>query len=275
MTGRFAALLAALTAFAPDALRADDLVPAGFRRVLPPAAGAQRRILVQIDPVEQARVLAVGMARPRAPVDVPAPPPSGAAGPLDWFWTAVPPGRGLGAGRFEGALVALGRGPGGAAVPAPRLEALAAIARAHGPEILRATVGTRVSPALVVALIGVESGGRADAVSPKGATGLMQLMPATAARFKVRDAADPGQNIAGGVAYLDWLMAAFDGDPLMVLAGYNAGEGAVQTSDGVPDYAETRAYVPRVLAAWTVARGLCLTPPVLVSDGCVFRAGAL
>jgi hypothetical protein len=56
----------------------------------------------------------------------------------------------------------------------------------------------------------------------------------------------------------------------MVLAAYNAGENAVKSNGGVPPYAETRAYVPKVLAAWAVARGLCTTPPVLVTDGCVF-----
>jgi soluble lytic murein transglycosylase-like protein len=124
---------------------------------------------------------------------------------------------------------------------------------------------------LVLAVIAVESGGRADAVSPKGAAGLMQLIPATAARFGVGDSAVPAQNIQGGVAYLDWLMGQFDRDPLMVLAAYNAGEGAVSANDGIPPYAETRDYVPKVLAAWTVAQGLCASPPMLVTDPCVFK----
>jgi soluble lytic murein transglycosylase-like protein len=98
----------------------------------------------------------------------------------------------------------------------------------------------------------------------------MQLIPATADRFGVNDAKDPEQNIDGGVAYLDWLMKEFENDPLMVLAAYNAGENAVKSAGGVPPYAETRDYVPKVLAAWAVARGLCLTPPELVTDGCVF-----
>jgi soluble lytic murein transglycosylase-like protein len=99
----------------------------------------------------------------------------------------------------------------------------------------------------------------------------MQLIPATAARFGVTDSTDPVQNIKGGVAYLNWLMQEFDRDPLMVLAAYNAGEGAVKANDGVPPFAETRDYVPKVLAAWQVAQGLCLTPPELVSDPCVFK----
>ena len=67
------------------------------------------------------------------------------------------------------------------------------------------------------------------------------------------------------------LLEKFDGDPILALAGYNAGENAVTKNGGVPPYAETRAYVPKVLAAWRVARGLCLTRPELISDGCVFR----
>jgi soluble lytic murein transglycosylase-like protein len=103
----------------------------------------------------------------------------------------------------------------------------------------------------------------------------MQLMPATAARFGVEDRLHPAESIKGGVAYLDWLLARFGGDPILALAAYNAGEGAVEDNGGVPPYAETRAYVPKVLAAWTVARGLCVTPPELASDGCVFTVGAL
>jgi soluble lytic murein transglycosylase-like protein len=103
----------------------------------------------------------------------------------------------------------------------------------------------------------------------------MQLMPATAKRFGVTDATNAADNIKGGVAYLGWLMKKFDSDPVMVLAGYNAGENAVIKHKGVPPFAETRDYVPKVLAAWTVARGLCLTPPELVTDGCVFAVSRL
>jgi soluble lytic murein transglycosylase-like protein len=67
-------------------------------------------------------------------------------------------------------------------------------------------------------------------------------------------------------------MQEFDNDPILVLAGYNAGEGSVRNYDGVPPYAETRDYVPKVLAAFQVARGLCTTPPELISDGCVFNS---
>ncbi|MFN3971872.1 MAG: lytic transglycosylase domain-containing protein [Gemmobacter sp.] len=249
-----------------------------FRRVKPPAAGGAR-ITVQIDPAEQARRLAaLPKVVPRAPgTDAPVEtasaavartPPSATYG---WFWDAISPTRGAVSGRFQAAMTALSQGPAGARVTAPRMQHLQTVAATHGTAILKATIGTEVSPALVLAVIGIESAGRADAVSSAGATGLMQLIPATAERFGVTDATDPGQNIRGGVAYLNWLMKEFDRDPLMVLAAYNAGEGAVRANGGVPPYAETRDYVPKVLAAWQVAQGLCLTPPELVSDPCVFK----
>ena len=152
----------------------------------------------------------------------------------------------------------------------PRLQTLQKIVDAHGTDILASTVGTQVSPALVLAVIAIESAGKTDAVSHAGAEGLMQLIPATAERFGVADSMDSRLNIKGGVTYLDWLLGEFGRDPVLALAGYNAGEGAVRKHQGVPPFAETRAYVPKVLAAWNVARGLCLTPPQLISDGCVF-----
>ncbi|MCU0802105.1 MAG: lytic transglycosylase domain-containing protein [Rhodobacteraceae bacterium] len=252
-----------------------------IRFVKPPTAGTTRRITVQIDPEEQARVLA---ALPAAePYKAPAATPEGGAGAAaaapsgpvahayDWFWETIPTARDAAADRFPNALAALSQGPGGTRVGAPRLQAMQEIADAYGTDILKATVGTDVSPALVLAVIGIESAGKANAVSHAGAQGLMQLIPATAERFGVTDSTDPGQNIRGGVAYLDWLLKEFDRDPLMVLAAYNAGEGAVRANGGVPPYPETRDYVPKVLAAWQVASGLCLTPPELVTDPCVFK----
>ena len=244
-----------------------------FRRIRPPAPGEARR-LVQIDPAEQARLMAVPAARPdpvaaSAPSAGPAKP--SAPGLFDWYWEAVSPVLNDRSDRFARALEMLGKGPGGSIVPAPRMQTMQEMAGAYGTHILRATIGTRVSPALVLAVMGVESGGRSEAVSSAGAVGLMQLIPATAERFGVSDSRDPQQNIKGGVAYLDWLLKEFDSDPVLALAAYNAGEGAVRKNDGVPPYAETRAYVPKVLAAWQVAQGLCLTPPELVTDPCVFR----
>ena len=106
----------------------------------------------------------------------------------------------------------------------------------------------QLAPQLVLAIINTESGFNPNAVSPKNAQGLMQLIPDTAARFKVRNLMDPAQNIRGGMAYLRWLMAYFEGDVMLVAAAYNAGEGAVDRYRGVPPYAETRDYVRRVLA---------------------------
>ena len=248
-----------------------------FKRVKVGAKAPGKRITVQIDPAEQARLLAaLPVVEPRkdTPADAalgPLAPVAPAGARYDWFWETVPPQQDQVAGRFPLALATLSMGPGGASVSAPRMQGMQELAETYGTEILKATIGTNVSPALVLAVIGIESAGRADAVSSAGAQGLMQLIPATAARFGVSDATDPAQNIKGGVAYLNWLMKTFDSDPLMVLAAYNAGEGAVAANSGVPPYAETRDYVPKVLAAWVVAQGLCQTPPELVTDPCVFK----
>ena len=248
-----------------------------FKRVKAGGGLAGKRITVQIDPVEQARVLAaLPVVEPRkdASADAalgPVVPALPAGAKYDWFWETVPAQQDQVAGRFPLALATLSMGPGGASVAAPRMQGMQELAETYGTEILKATIGTNVSPALVLAVIGIESAGKPDAVSSAGAQGLMQLIPATAARFGVSDATDPAQNIKGGVAYLNWLMKTFDRDPLMVLAAYNAGEGAVTANSGVPPYAETRDYVPKVLAAWVVAQGLCQTPPELVTDPCVFK----
>jgi hypothetical protein len=248
-----------------------------FKRIGPPASTTGPRITVQIDPEEQARLLALGPRvppRPATPLPCAEPPAGPPADGFDWFWQAVSPGMDAQAGRFAQALEAISGASGRQSIPAPRLQHLQDIAARHGPEILRATIGTRVSPALVLALIAVESSGRVNAVSPKGAEGLMQLIPATAERFGVEDSTDASQNIRGGVAYLHWLMEEFDQDAVLALAGYNAGENAVKRNGGVPPFAETRAYVPKVLAAWLVARGLCVTPPELPGDGCVFNVAS-
>ncbi|MEM8592162.1 MAG: lytic transglycosylase domain-containing protein, partial [Pseudomonadota bacterium] len=188
-----------------------------------------------------------------------------------WFWEKMSPDASeAGAGRLFDALEAI---EGARAAPTPRLQNLKAISDMHGQDLLLATVGTRVSPALVLAVISVESGGRADAVSRAGAKGLMQLMDDTANRFGVSDVFSPADNIRGGVAVLDHLMEQYSEYPLLVLAAYNAGEGAVRDHGGVPPYTETRNYIPKVLSAYRVARGLCVTPPLMLSDGCVF-AGA-
>ena len=104
-----------------------------------------------------------------------------------------------------------------------------------------------LDPALVQAVVAVESGFRPDAVSPKGAQGLMQLMPATARYLGVKDSLDPVDNLDGGVRYLRGLLQRYNGDVKRALAAYNAGEGAVARHGGVPPYPETLAYVRKVL----------------------------
>lgn len=106
----------------------------------------------------------------------------------------------------------------------------------------------QLAPALVLAIIATESNFDASAVSPKNAQGLMQLIPDTARRFGVRNLLDPAQNIRGGMAYLRWLLAFFEGDVALAAAAYNAGERAVERYRGVPPYAETRLYVRKILA---------------------------
>lgn len=113
----------------------------------------------------------------------------------------------------------------------------------------------RLDPALVAAVIRVESNWQPRAVSPKGARGLMQLMPATARRLGVSKAFDPVQNVSGGVRYLSLLADRFgENEVEKVLAAYNAGEGAVEEYEGIPPYRETREYVRKVLALWDAAR---------------------
>ena len=119
-----------------------------------------------------------------------------------------------------------------------------------------------LAPHLVLAVMAIESNFDPLAVSPKNAQGLMQLIPDTAARFKVRRITDPVQNIRGGMAYLRWLLAYFEGDLTLVLAAYNAGEKAVERYRGVPPYAETRHYVRRILGTMGGQRSHPFDPTV-------------
>jgi len=105
-----------------------------------------------------------------------------------------------------------------------------------------------IDPALVMAVIQAESAYNPGALSPKNAQGLMQLIPATAQRFGVKDPWNPLENIRGGVAYLSWLLRHFEGKVEWAVAAYNAGEGAVDRHQGVPPYQETQAYVKKILA---------------------------
>lgn len=140
---------------------------------------------------------------------------------------------------------------------APPRAARAALADSVG-EYVRETAGRyRVDPLLVRSVIEVESNYNLFAVSPKGAQGLMQLMPGTARRFAVKNSFNPWENIDGGVRYLKYLLELFDGQDApetLALAAYNAGEGAVLRHGGVPPYQETTEYVRKVAKKWKEAR---------------------
>jgi len=204
-------------------------------------------------------------------------PPSGTeatAEGLDGFWGAVSPAlEDAGPDRLNQA--ALQVGPTLARLWTPsevRSSARQILSRHAGAFVAGARVGN-VSQAMLLAVALTESGGNPNAVSPKGAEGIMQLMPSTARRFGVADAFDPEQAAPAAAAYLDELLRRFAGDPVLALAAYNAGEGAVDRHGGVPPFAETRAYVPKVMAAWLALtegcapenrapRSDCLTPGI-------------
>ncbi|MER3472495.1 MAG: lytic transglycosylase [Armatimonadota bacterium] len=123
-------------------------------------------------------------------------------------------------------------------LPLPISELIARVAREEG-----------VDESLVRAVVQAESGGNPNAVSPKGAMGLMQLMPRTAEAMGVSNPFDPEQNLRGGVRLLKGLLNEF-GDVRLALAAYNAGGPAVRQYGGVPPYAETQRFVQRVLQLW-------------------------
>lgn len=120
----------------------------------------------------------------------------------------------------------------------------------YDPIIERYAGQYNVDPVLVRAVIQVESDFNPRCVSNKGARGLMQLIPATAKRFGVRDIFDPEQNIHGGIKYLAYLTRLFNDDLPRALAAYNAGEGAVKRYGGIPPYEETSVYVKRALTVY-------------------------
>lgn len=123
--------------------------------------------------------------------------------------------------------------------------------RPYAREIEAAAHASRLDPVLVHALINVESGYRSDAVSNRGAVGLMQVLPATALRFGIANPAGVKNNLRAGTRYLRWLLDRFDGRIDLALSAYNAGEGVVDHYQDIPPFAETRHYVPAVLAIYS------------------------
>lgn len=169
---------------------------------------------------------------------------------------AVPAGAQVYAGQSAGGAIVLSDFRSAEApsvlIDAPRDDARA-IAPAPATDIKaivhEVAASEQVSPHLLEAVIAVESGYNPRAVSPKGAQGLMQLMPATASRFGVVDPFDPRENVRAGARYLKQLLELFGGELRLALAAYNAGEQAViRSGHRIPPYAETQRYVPRVLA---------------------------
>jgi hypothetical protein len=150
------------------------------------------------------------------------------------------------------------------AVPAQRVRSLA-VAPDGGSGLAAASPGNfdaivdevaarhEVEPNLVHSVIRVESNYNPRAISPKGALGIMQLIPATARRFGVENVFDAADNIEGGVKYLKHLLDYYDGNHALALAAYNAGEGAVARFRGIPPYPETQNYVAQVWKHWGAA----------------------
>jgi soluble lytic murein transglycosylase-like protein len=127
-----------------------------------------------------------------------------------------------------------------------------------------------IEPRLALAVIAIESNFRPDAQSVRDARGLMQLISSTAARFKVRNRFDVNDNVRGGLAYLRWLLAYYQGEVTFAVAAYNAGEAAVDRYKGVPPYPETREYVRRVSQLFSNQRhsfdpSIAAPSPILVS----------
>lgn len=141
----------------------------------------------------------------------------------------------------------------------------------HAGIILQASKAYNVDKALIQAVIAVESCFQQKAVSPAGAQGLMQLMPATAERFGVTDSFNAKQNIFAGTRYLQWLTKRFNGNLRYALAGYNAGEGRVDQYNGVPPYRETQKYVVSVLAIYNrLAPGKSAYRSKTIANGTVY-----
>ncbi|HEU4390849.1 MAG TPA: lytic transglycosylase domain-containing protein [Blastocatellia bacterium] len=124
-----------------------------------------------------------------------------------------------------------------------------------------------LDPCLILSVMGAESAFNRNAVSPKGASGLMQLMPATASRFGVRNIFDARENVLGGASYLRWLLERFGGDVRLALAGYNAGEGAVEFYGyRIPPFLETQSYVRTIYARYSRIHASPISDAIVAAD---------
>ncbi len=209
-----------------------------FRTVRPPPASARKRVILQkVEPAPASPETDAFRAAP------------GASAALRPNREVVP------------LLAAAGPAPAAAAEAARRLMA------AHGPHFRRAAAENRLTLPLLLAVALAESSGDSSAVSPRGAQGLMQLMPATAAGLRA-DPFAPHEAVPAAAAHPSSLLVRFDEDVLAALAACNAGAGAASRHRGAPPYPETRACAPRVLALFGALRSLCLHPPETARAAC-------
>jgi soluble lytic murein transglycosylase-like protein len=141
-----------------------------------------------------------------------------------------------------------------APVPSPAAPPVVVAPKAPRELVEAAARKNGLPPNFVHSVVSAESGYKTDALSPKGAIGLMQLMPATARSYNA-DPHDPSQNVEAGTAYLRELLLKYNGDTRLALAAYNAGPGAVSKYNGVPPYAETQTYIERVLRKYKRSEG--------------------
>jgi soluble lytic murein transglycosylase-like protein len=133
--------------------------------------------------------------------------------------------------------------------------------------IVGAAARYRIDPDFVTSVVKAESGFNAAAVSPKGAQGLMQLMPRTAATLGVGNPFDPASNVEAGTRYLRQLLDQYSGDAAKALAAYNAGSGRVEQYGGIPPYRETRSYVSRIIADYIRKKLQQQAPPAVAPTG--------
>jgi len=249
------AVFLALTAVATPLRGGEPFPEFTFKRVKPPLSSAKKLITIQVD----------GEKAEAAPLPVLQPISESTS--AEWFWARISPDlTAAGRGRFRQAADILSEPGEDNAVKTPRLQDIQALAGQFGTDLLIATLGKSISPALILAMIATEQTG-----SPQSAA-LSQVEPTSesAQSHDTPTKPAPRRDFKADVERLDRLLNRFDRDPILALAAFHAGEAAIEDHQGVPPFAATRIYVPEVIAAFQIARGLCLTPPELYSDGCVF-----